>query len=82
MNPESPALIEMQRFFEEQRAMDIERRRLLIAEVGLIERRWSIAAVCRTCAGCENCERLHRQQDDVRYTVKDGGRAIVRSTQN
>lgn len=82
MSPEQATMIEMQRFFEEQRAFDLERRRFLIAEVGAIERRWGVESVCRTCAGCENCERLHRHQDMVQSTLRASGRQIGRSSSN
>lgn len=52
----------------------IEARRYLVGLVGLIERRYGIEPVCRACAGCENCERLHRRQNDVRYTLGDRAR--------
>lgn len=81
MSPEQAIATEMQREYEEERAFQIERRRLLVAEVGLIERRYGLTPVCRTCAGCSRCETMHRAQDVVAYTSKQGvGRPLSRST--
>jgi hypothetical protein len=70
MSPEQAIAQEMQRAYEEEREFQLERRRMLIAEVGLIERRYGVAPVCRTCAGCSRCETLHRGQDVVSYSRK------------
>ena len=67
---------------EEEKAFWVERRRLLLSEVALIERRYRIEPVCRVCAGCENCERLHRHQNDVRYTLRDRTKAPNRAPVN
>lgn len=82
MSPEQAIAAEMQRAYEEERTFQIERRRMLIYEVGLIERRYGLPGVCRVCAGCPNCERLHRAQDVVQSTQKDSGRSGVRPSSN
>ncbi len=65
-----------------EKAFWVERRRLLLSEVALIERRYRIEPVCRTCAGCSRCEQLHRQQNDVRYSLKERVRAPQRAPVN
>lgn len=71
MSPEQAIAAEMQREYDEERAFQIERRRLLIAEVGLIEKRYGLTPSCRVCAGCSRCETLHRGQDVVQYSHRD-----------
>lgn len=82
MSPEQAIATEMQRIYEEEREFQLERRRMLIAEVGLIERRYGVAAVCRTCAGCSRCEAQHRNQDMVQYAQRDRVRTGPRPSSN
>lgn len=82
MSPEQAIAQEMQRLYEEEREFQLERRRVLIMEVGLIERRYGVAGVCRVCAGCSRCETLHRGQDVVSYTQRDRARSGPRPSSN
>lgn len=82
MSPEQAIAQALEQFREEQRELELDERRLLIARVAAIERRWSVASVCRTCAGCENCERLHRAQDVVSYTRRDRARSGAHPSSN
>jgi hypothetical protein len=82
VNPEQAIAQEMQRIYEEEREFQLERRRMLIAEVGLIERRYGVAGSCRVCAGCSRCEAQHRSQDVVHYAQKDRVRTGPRPSSN
>lgn len=82
MSPEQAIAQEMQREYDEERAFQIERRRLLIAEVGLIERRYGLTPSCRVCAGCSRCETLHRGQDVLQYAQRDRVRTGPRPSSN
>jgi hypothetical protein len=82
VSPEQAVAQALEQFREEQRELEMDERRLLIARVAAIERRWGVASVCRTCAGCENCERLHRAQDVVQYARKGHSRSGYRPSSN
>lgn len=82
MSPEQAIAAEMQRIYEEEREFQLERRRMLIAEVGLIERRYGVEPVCRTCAGCSRCETMHRTQDTIHYVQRGRVRNGPRPSSN
>lgn len=62
----------------EDREFWIEMRRLLIAGVGFIERRYQIApSPPRYCAGCDTCERKNRHQRDLYMTARERGENVA-----